>query len=111
MASAKAIKFNRDSGTFEVSSELLLALSSEFPSVNIRAELTRMEEWLRSPRGQGRRGTTAFVRRWLSNAPRKPSTLEHDTAPDPKIIPLLNQYLGKLWQNREHIHALNSVIR
>lgn len=110
MTNAKQIRFDRDSGTFSVPSEVLIALSAEFPSVNVRGEILRMEEWLRSPRGQGRRGTLSFVRRWLSNAPRRQSS-EYDTAPDPQVIPLLNNYLEKLWQSREHIHVLNSVIR
>lgn len=108
MAKSPGIKFNSKEGKFLYDDGVLQSLMSMYPGIDLLAELSRMEAWLRQH--PNRKGTAAFVSNWLARCQQGPIVpREHDYPIDKLIVPHVNTYLGKLWKNRERVLSRNTL--
>jgi hypothetical protein len=99
-----SVYFDREKHSFVgLTDDVKSRLKLWYPLVNIEVELMKMEDWLLSDKGKGRKGSITFITNWLSKVYIKPV----ETSEGPILSPEQKNYLKDLWKNREHILMMN----
>ena len=103
--------FCRDTSEFvNITEQMKLTLSHQFPGVDVDRELDKMREWLlTNTRGKTYKGGLDFVRKWLARAfasPIKPLDVANS---EPSYIPdAMEGYLKDLWKDNKHLLDRNT---
>jgi hypothetical protein len=105
--SRRSVHFDREKKQFEgIDSEFIAHLEIAYPGVNVHSELAKMCCWLMSPKGARHKGTSAFIMRWLSNAPK--SILDSPRIYANPLAHLYADYDEDLWKDCDYLLELNT---
>lgn len=80
-------------------------LKDMFPQVDIERELGKMKVWLMTE-GKHRKGTYAFIIRWLQRAPQ---TIHKELKPDSTLSFAIEEYLQDLWKENTFLYEFNKI--